>query len=189
MKDYILRIPPGFDLSQRTPLKNAVAGLMGERHDGDQARYLFSPDPLLVDGPWLRLRLCGGAAPAAALPFLAAIETPPLEEGRKIEGAVWVALKARVFREEAGLKGRVLAGLERFRAVFAPMVALTDYAVDERVRFAHMERGEARFGRAYSRIAFSGAVTDAAALEALMRAGIGAAKAYGFGLVSLHERP
>lgn len=189
MKDYVLRLPPDLDLSQRTPLKNAVASLLGDRHDGAQARYLFSPDPLLVDGPWLRLRLCGEPAPAAALPFLAEIGTASPENGRRIEAAAWVALKARVFNAETGLKPRVLASLGGFRDVFAPMVDLTGYEVDARIGFAHMERGRDRFGRAYGRISFSGVVTDRAALEELLRCGIGAAKAYGFGLICLDERP
>lgn len=185
MRDYILRLPAGVDLSQRTALKNAVAALFGDRSDGGCTRYLFSPDPLVVNGPWVRVRSCTGAAPDAARGLVAEAAMPMLDAGRKIEAAAWIALKARVFRKESDLTGRVLAGLARYRDIFAPAVDLADYGVDPDIGIARMQRGRARFGRAYGRIWFSGTVTDESALRALLTSGTGAAKAYGFGLIGV----
>ncbi len=188
MRDYILRVPADMDLSQRTPLKNAVAALFGDRYEAGRPRYLFSPDPLVMDGPWVRVRACIGAAPEVARGFVAEAATPMLDAGRKIEAAAWVAMKARVFRKESDLKERVLAGLARYRDVFAPAVDLADYSVDPDIGIARMVRGRERFGRAYGRISFSGTITNEPVLKALLTAGIGAAKAYGFGLVSIMNR-
>lgn len=185
MRDYILRVPPAVDLTQRTVLKNAVAALFGDRREGGRTRYLFSPDPLAVDGPWVRVRSCVGAAPAATRGFVAQVPAPRLEPGSRIEAAAWVAMKARVFRDESDLERRVMAGLARYRGVFAAAVDLAGYAVDPGIGIARMERGSARFGRAYGRISLAGTVTDEAALRALLTAGIGAAKAYGFGLIGV----
>ncbi|MFT3689048.1 type I-E CRISPR-associated protein Cas6/Cse3/CasE [Paenirhodobacter sp.] len=185
MRDYILRVPAGLDLSQRTALKNAVAALFGDRCAEGHPRYLFSPDPLIAEGPWIRVRSCAGPAPEPARGLVAELAAPVLRVGQRIEAAAWVAMKARVFHAETDLHDRVMAGLARYRDVFAAAIDLSGYAVDPDIGIAHMERGRARFGRAYGRISLSGRVTDEPALRGLLTTGIGAAKAYGFGLIGV----
>lgn len=185
MRDYALRIPdPQLQTADRTIIKKAVASVFGDRHDGEAPRYLFSPEPRHDLGSWLRVRACvDGIEVDPAIARLIAVPVPG--QGALVRGAAWVALKQKFPISD---RGRALAKLADMRALFEEALDLTVFEVDEELGLANMERGRSRFQRAFGRVRFEAVVINEDALKALMRDGVGAAKAYGFGLVDIQER-
>jgi len=185
MRDYVFKLPdPRLQTADRTAIKNAVAAVFGDRHDGEAPRYLFAPEPRHELGPWLRVRACVDGI--SVDPSIArVIEMPTPAPGATVQGAAWVALKQKFPITD---KGRAQAKLADMRVLFEEALSLTRFEVADRLELANMERGRSRFQRAFGRVLFEGAVRDQDALVSLMRTGVGAAKAYGFGLVDIQER-
>jgi len=185
MRDYALRIPdPRLQTADRTIIKKAVASVFGDRHDGTDPRYLFSPEPRHDLGPWLRVRVCVDGTeidPAIARP----IAVPVPGRGALVQGSAWVALKQKFPISD---RGRALAKLADMRGLFEEALDLTVFEAGEELGLANMERGRSRFQRAFGRIRLEGTVRDQDALTGLMRTGVGAAKAYGFGLVDIEQK-
>ncbi len=188
MRDFILRVPDAGLLVRRTELKKAMAGLFGDRHDGERSNYLFSAEPRMEIGPWVRVRLLDGELPSKAAPFVRELEVPRLSAGDAVMASSWMALKTRVHGATASeTRANVVARLNRVRELFEAAIDITTYDFDERYGVARIERGKERYARPYSLVRVTGSVRDPVAASALMTAGIGAGKAYGFGLVDIQQ--
>lgn len=185
MHDYILRLPDPGQLEQRTALKKAMAGLFGDRHDGEQSRYLYSPEPRLPLGEWCRVRTMNGPAPESARPFLREIELPVPEPGQWVRATVWMAVKGKVLSRGGSHMANVMAALEAGRAHFSSAIEIDSFDIEDQFEVAMMERGREKFGRAFGRIEVTGQVRSGDEISDLLAKGVGAAKAYGFGLVDL----
>ncbi|NJM83453.1 MAG: type I-E CRISPR-associated protein Cas6/Cse3/CasE [Tabrizicola sp.] len=185
MIDVILRVPDETILENRTALKKAVAALFGDRHDGERSNYLFSPEPLLDAGPWVRVRVVDGIVPSSATPFVSVLDCPVPVAGDKVIATAWVALKSKVMVGAGSAAPRIAARLDRARSLFENAIEIEDYEVGERYEIARIERGRERFARAFNRVRVTGRIKDAEAAQTLLSTGIGASKAYGFGLVDM----
>lgn len=185
MRDYVFKLPdPRLQTEDRTSIKNAVAAVFGDRHDGAEPRYLFSPEPRHDLGPWLRVRACvDGIEVDPAIARQIELAVPGL--GGLVRVSAWVALKQKFPISD---KDRALAKLADMRGLFEEALDVTAFEVRERLELAHMERGRSRFQRAFGQIRLEGVVINEGALMALLKAGVGAAKAYGFGLVDIQAR-
>ena len=190
MRDYVLRIPGGsVDMhSDRTPIKKAVNGLFGDRHDGTNSRYLYSAEPRLPLGEWFRVRMLDGAAPRKAEDYAKPIELDAFSVGSMVTIAGWIALKAKTIRagqKRTGNDHRVYDDLARRFEHFGNALEISSNSIERPFQIARIERGKDRYVRPYSRIEVTGTVIDTDALHTLMVSGIGAAKAYGFGLLDI----
>lgn len=185
MRDYAFRLPdPRLQTADRTVIKKAVAAVFGDRCEDAVPRYLFSPEPRHELGPWIRVRACVdgiGVEPTIARQ----IEVPVPEAGAVVLGSSWIALKQKFPITD---KGRAHAKLADMRGLFEAALELARFEVGDALELANMERGRSRFQRAFGKVRFEGSVKDKDALAALMRTGVGAAKAYGFGLVDIQEK-
>lgn len=184
MKDFVFKLPDEqLQRRDRTQIKKAVAAVFGDRHDGNASRYLFSPEPRHDLGPWLRVRVCVDSVDVD--PRMARrLDVPVPPPGVMVRAVAWVALKQRFPISD---KPKAIAKLADMCSHFDDALEVQSFEVDEALELACMERGKSAFQRAFGRIRLLGRVKDQAALEALMRNGIGAAKAYGFGLVDIQE--
>jgi hypothetical protein len=189
MRDFIMRMTDTYPVLERTPLKKAVAALFGDRMDGERVRYLFSPEPThAVLGPWVRVRVNEGVeAPASDL----CRELPVCEPqaGCSVIVSAWVATQANaVFAAPAAERRAVVRDrLGKTREALAAALDLETFDVSERFEVAVMERGRDRFGRAFGRISATGRIRSLAAVSDLMAGGLGASKAYGFGLLAMNH--
>lgn len=185
MRDYAFKLPdPRLQTMDRTSIKKAVAAVFGDRCDGETPRYLFSPEPRHGLGAWLRVRACVDGIEVD--PGIARrVELPELSQGALVTGSAWIALKQKFPITE---KDRALAKLADMRDHFEDSLDVTGFEVEDHLELANMERGKSRFQRAFGKVCFEGKVRDMDALVALIRHGVGAAKAYGFGLVDIQEK-
>jgi hypothetical protein len=185
MRDYVFKLPDsGLQTADRTIIKKAVASVFGDRHDGTDPRYLFSPEPRHDLGPWLRVRVCvDGLEVNPGIARQIAVPVPG--RGALVQGFAWVALKQKFPISD---RERALAKLADMRGLFEEALDITVFEVGEELGLANMERGRSRFQRAFGRVRLEGSVKDQDALTGLMRTGVGAAKAYGFGLVDIKQK-
>lgn len=186
MRDFILQISDDQGMADRFGMKKAMAALLGDRHDGGQSRYLFSPEPRHELGCWVRLR-CLEDVPEAVTKVGWPLELDRLALGDHVHVSAWVALKGRVFQRKGDLSQRVLKGVERYQERFSDALDVRSVSVNDRFWIMEVERGKDRIGRAFSKIELAGEITNMNAVEHLMRSGIGAAKAYGSGLVDIQK--
>lgn len=188
MIDCVLRIPDASMMQNRNALKLAVASIFGDRHDGQVSRYLFSAEPRHEQGPWVRVRFLAGPLPSAAQTYATKIELDDTVVGQTVQIMAWVALKATVFNGTGDLRPRIQTGLERVcRQRLDAALDIERIEVGGDCSIVQVDRGKDRIGRAFGRVEITGTIKDQDAVETLMSSGIGAAKAYGFGLVDIQS--
>lgn len=176
----------------RTTLKKKLASVLGDRVAGEETRYLFSYEPRVDEpSPYFRLRLLGGAAIPAELNGTAfkEVEVEVPSEGQNVEVSVWVSLDNDDF---AKAKSRGLTmneyGPDRIETValsrFKDALDISASFAGTEIRVIKAQSKGHTLNRAYGHFRAVGKVKSAAALRLLMENGIGASKAYGFGLVA-----
>lgn len=186
MIDCVLRIPDARMMEDRHALKKAVASIFGDRHDGQVSRYLFSPEPRHELGAWVRVRYLAGPLPSAAQGYAKEIELEDTTLGQAVRITAWIALKATVFNGTGGLRPRIKTGLERVcRQRLDPALQIDGIEVGDDCGVVQVDRGKDRIGRAFGKVEITGIIKDQDAVNLLMASGIGAAKAYGFGLIDI----
>lgn len=186
IRDYAVKVPSP-DHRDRTPLKKAVAGLLGDRFQGS-ARYLYSAEPRAPLSDWFRLRLLDGDLPRSGQMVAIPVELPQPSAGDNVVIQGWIALKAKNFHGDhaASEGGHVVYGkLAAMQDRFSGAVNIEECRVDRPFHVAEIKRGRQTFHRPYGHILIRGQVVNPRATAALLASGIGAAKAYGFGLLDL----
>lgn len=192
MIDYCLKVPASA-INRRTPLKNALAGLFlsGRMTECGSPAYLFSQEPLM-DGAqtWLRVRMVQAALPASAAGLV--IEKPVSlpSEGDRVVVTGWLAVKTRIARKYRKWEAREVAIAEkllRYQDLLSDGIEIDSARLLNRPDTAVIERGKTVYVRNYGRVEFRGVVKNAQHLEHAMQHGIGAAKAYGFGLLDVRK--
>ena len=187
MRDFSLRLSERGAGADRGALKHHVNRLLGDRTaaDGTQ-RYLFSLDPLMDDGRTLRIRIF---APEAVGPLLDAggIEVPlePVAAGDSVMITGWLSLQSRTSKPGPD------AAEKRERAFAAYSVAILDtleageFVLTDGPTVVRISKDDSVFGRSCAHFTAFGTLRAADPLRDLMKRGVGACKAYGFGLIDV----
>jgi hypothetical protein len=187
MRDFVLRLSEQGASVDRGVLKHNVNRLLGDRIGADGSpRYLFSLDPLMEDGRTLRIRVLDLAAVA---PLLAAggAEVPlePIAAGDSVMITGWLSLQSRTSKPGPG------AGEKRERAFAAYSAAILEtleggeFVLTEGQSVAKLSKDAKTFSRSCAHFTAFGTLRAAEALRDLMQRGVGACKAYGFGLIDV----
>lgn len=191
MKDFIFKgALNGHGYVDRTWLKKELAGVFGDRFsDETGSRYLFSNEPL-INSPcdWFRVRLIDNFDTSKLSKAFKEIPFPQVKAGESVTIKAWIALNDNVLRNKypVALLNQVCRQKLIEIGKNGTLHAMTDVTVDapDEIKITDAVSKGTKFHRVYGHISITGKVTDENAFLQLQRDGLGAAKAYGFGLVA-----
>lgn len=185
MIDCILKLPDAEAGLDRMALKKGVAALFGDRHDGERSRYLFSMEPRHDGGPWVRVRYLDGELPRSAADYVQALPKQAARNGDRVCATAWVAVKNRNYSPDKTAAERVRGELKKLVPYFAEAMTIEAAEIGDRVSTARFQRGRVKISRGFGKVVIVGEINNIHAMERLLATGVGAAKAYGYGLIDI----
>jgi len=192
MRDFIIKLKNHDAIDNRAILKSKLLKVLGDRVTEAGVRWIYSQDPFDETGLFVRVRLdttYDSKKLVHSLERVGAVEiqTPELTNGQSVEMAIWVALennqaKAANIPAELEVERKNDIVVQKLQSALGSCVADLDILILDDARAFAAASKRMQFPKFASRALVSGTITDIDHLNRAMRAGIGGAKAYGFGL-------